>query len=168
METIVVGIVNISDRASRGEYADTPGQNVRGLLETALPAPCRVEYAVVPDEQPTIEAVLREFADVRGCALIFTTGGTGITPRDVTPEATTAVCERMLPGFGEAMRAASREQTPTAIVSRQTTGVRGRCLLINLPGRPRAAAPCLAAILPALPTALQQLGWPRWPWPDRS
>ncbi len=146
-----IGIVNVSDRASAGLYEDIPGKAAVALLNEYLKTPWEPEYAVVPDEQPLIENILIEMADDRGCCLIVTTGGTGPAPRDVTPEATEAVCHKLLPGFGELMRATSLRYVPTAILSRQTAGIRGRCLILNLPGKPKAIRECLEAVFPAIP-----------------
>jgi molybdopterin adenylyltransferase len=159
--TVRVGVVNVSDRASAGVYEDVPGKAAVALLRAWLVNALEVEYAVVPDEQATIEQVLREFADARGCCLVVTTGGTGPAPRDVTPEATAAVCSRLLPGFGESMRAASLKFVPTAILSRQTAGVRGACLVVNLPGRPKAIRENLEAVFPAIPYCIDLIGGPR-------
>ena len=157
----LLGVINVSDRASRGEYADLPGQAAVALLRTWLVTPFDVAYAVVPDEQAEIEATLRDFVDTRGCGLILTTGGTGPAPRDVTPEALHAVCDKLLPGFGEQMRAVSLLKVPTAILSRQTAGIRGRCLIVNLPGRPRAIEECLRGVFPAIPYCMDLIGGPR-------
>ena len=135
---IKIGVINVSDRASSGVYEDLPGQAVVGLLREWLTSPFEVDYRIVPDEQSVIESELRRMADDAGCCLVITTGGTGPAPRDVTPEATVAVCPKLLPGFGEQMRAASLRHVPTAILSRQTAGIRGRTLILNLPGRPKA------------------------------
>jgi molybdopterin adenylyltransferase len=148
---IRIGVINVSDRASAGVYEDTPGKACVALLRGWLTTPFEVEYAVIPDEQSRIEAELRRMADVAGCCLIVTTGGTGPAPRDMTPEATEAVCEKMLPGFGELMRSASLKFVPTAILSRQTAGIRGRSLIVNLPGRPKAIQENLEAVFPAIP-----------------
>lgn len=148
---VKIGVINVSDRASAGVYEDTPGKACVALLREWLSTPFEVEYAVIPDEQPRIEAELRRMADEAGCCLVITTGGTGPALRDVTPEATTAVCEKMLPGFGELMRATSLKYVPTAILSRQTAGIRGRTLIVNLPGRPKAIRENLEAVFPAIP-----------------
>jgi len=158
---ITLGILNISDRASAGIYADTPGQACAALLREWIATPFALDYKIVPDERATIEAELRRMADEVGCGLVVTTGGTGPSPRDVTPEATAAVCEKMLPGFGEAMRAASLRHVPTAILSRQTAGLRGRTLIVNLPGRPKAIRENLEAVFPAIPYCLDLIGGPR-------
>jgi len=148
-----IGVVNVSDRASAGVYADTPGQSCVSLLREWLATPFEVDYRVVPDEQAVIEDELRRMADVAGCCLVLTTGGTGPAPRDVTPEATAAVCEKLLPGFGELMRAASLKFVATAILSRQTAGIRGRTLIVNLPGRPKAIRENLEAVFRRFLTA---------------
>ena len=158
---IKIGVINVSDRASAGVYEDTPGRTVVALLREWLATPFEVDYRVAPDEQPVIEAELRRMADEAGCALVVTTGGTGPAPRDVTPEATAAVCQKLLPGFGELMRAESLKYVPTAILSRQTAGLRGRTLIVNLPGRPKAIRENLAAVFPAIPYCLDLAGGPR-------
>ncbi len=156
-----IGVINVSDRAAAGVYEDTPGQSAVALLREWLATPFAVEYKVLPDEQRRIEAELCRMVDDAGCCLVVTTGGTGPAPRDVTPEATAAVCSRMLPGFGELMRAASLRHVPTAILSRQTAGIRGRALIVNLPGRPKAIRENLEAVFPAIPYCLDLLGAPR-------
>lgn len=156
-----IGVINVSDRASAGAYEDTPGKACVALLLEWLSTPFDVDYRVLPDDRKQIEAELERMADVAGCCLIVTTGGTGPSPRDVTPEATAAVCTRMLPGFGEQMRAASLAFVPTAILSRQTAGLRGRTLIVNLPGRPKAIRENLEAVFPAIPYCLDLIGAPR-------
>ena len=156
-----LGILNISDRASAGLFADEPGQACQALLREWLTTEVEFVYSVIPDEQAVIENHLKQFADEKQCCLIVTTGGTGPAPRDVTPEATAAVCEKMLPGFGEMMRAASLRYVPTAILSRQTAGVRGRTLIVNLPGRPKAIRENLEAVFPAIPYCIDLIGGPR-------
>jgi molybdopterin adenylyltransferase len=146
-----IGIVTVSDRASRGVYEDRGGPAIRAWLLKALISPWREAARVICDEQALIEKTLIELSDAETCCLVVTTGGTGPAPRDVTPEATAAVCEKMLPGFGELMRAVSLKAVPTAILSRQTAGIRGRCLIVNLPGKPSAIDACLNAIFPAVP-----------------
>ncbi|MFY9260765.1 MAG: molybdopterin adenylyltransferase [Gallionella sp.] len=145
-----IGILTISDRASRGEYQDLGGPALRAWFERVLTSPWEAVARVIPDEQPLIEAALIELCE-QGCSLIVTTGGTGPALRDVTPEATEAVCQKMLPGFGELMRTASLKFVPTAILSRQTAGIRGTCLIVNLPGKPSAIDDCLQAVFPAIP-----------------
>ena len=127
-----IGILTVSDRASRGVYEDRGGPAIHAWLTRALTSPWQAVSMVVPDEQPQIEDALRELSDSEGCSLIVTTGGTGPALRDVTPEATEAVCTKMLPGFGELMRSASLKFVPTAILSRQTAGIRGKSLIVNL------------------------------------
>jgi molybdopterin adenylyltransferase len=146
----VIGILTVSDRASRGEYADEGGPAIRDYLREVLASPWEPRERIVPDDLDTIAAVLRELAD-SGCCLIVTTGGTGPAPRDVTPEATERVCTRLLPGFGELMRQESLKFVPTAILSRQTAGICGRALVVNLPGRPKSIRQCLDAVFPAIP-----------------
>jgi molybdopterin adenylyltransferase len=153
-----IGLVTISDRASRGEYADKGGPAMREWFERVLTNPWEAVVRVIPDEQALIEAMLIELSDVEACSLIVTTGGTGPALRDVTPEATEAVCEKMMPGFGELMRAASLKFVPTAILSRQTAGIRGKCLIVNLPGKPSAIDDCLNAVFPAMPYCIDLIG----------
>jgi len=156
-----IGVINVSDRASAGAYEDTPGKACVALLLEWLSTPFDVDYKVLPDDRKQIEAELTRMADVAGCCLVVTTGGTGPSPRDVTPEATAAVCAKMLPGFGEQMRAVSLAFVPTAILSRQTAGIRGRTLIVNLPGRPKAIRENLGAVFPAIPYCLDLIGAPR-------
>lgn len=158
---ITIGVINVSDRASAGVYEDTPGKACVALLHEWIATPFEVDYRVVPDERDKIEAELCRMADEAGCCLIVTTGGTGPAPRDVTPEATEAVCRKLLPGFGELMRATSLQFVPTAILSRQTAGVRGATLIVNLPGRPKAIRENLAAVFPAIPYCIDLIGGPR-------
>jgi molybdopterin adenylyltransferase len=159
--TVKIGVLNISDRASAGVYEDTPGKACVALLREWIATPFDVDYRVIPDEQPVIEAELKRMADEAGCCLIVTTGGTGPAPRDVTPEATTAVCEKILPGFGELMRSTSLKYVPTAILSRQTAGIRGGALIVNLPGRPKAIRENLEAVFPAIAYCVDLIGGPR-------
>ena len=146
-----IGIVTVSDRASKGEYEDKGGPAIHAWFTRVLCSPWEASTRVIPDEQSLIEATLKQLSDVVGCSLIVTTGGTGPALRDVTPEATEAVCEKMMPGFGELMRAASLKFVPTAILSRQTAGIRGKSLIVNLPGKPSAIDDCLNAVFPAIP-----------------
>lgn len=159
-QQIRIGIVTVSDRASRGEYEDLGGPAIRDQLGKILKTPWEPVARLVSDEQPLIEAALKELADIEGCCLIVTTGGTGPAPRDVTPEATAAVCDKILDGFGEQMRAVSLQIVPTAILSRQIAGTRGASLIINLPGKPSAIADCLGAVFPAVPYCIDLLGGP--------
>ena len=154
MSSARIGILTISDRASRGDYEDKGGPALHAWLARVLVSPWEAVARVIPDEQPLIEATLIELCDQEGCSLIVTTGGTGPALRDVTPEATEAVCEKMMPGFGELMRSASLKVVPTAILSRQTAGIRGKCLIVNLPGKPSAIDDCLNAVFPAIPYCL--------------
>jgi len=156
-----IGVLTISDRASRGAYEDESGPAIRACLAEILASPFEAVPLLVPDERPAIEAALRTLADDRGCCLVVTTGGTGPAPRDVTPEATAAVCEKILDGFGEQMRAVSLAKVPTAILSRQIAGIRGRTLIVNLPGRPRAIRECLLAVFPAIPYCIDLIEGPR-------
>jgi molybdopterin adenylyltransferase len=156
-----IGVVNVSDRASAGIYEDTPGKACVALLREWLLTPFDVDYKVVADDRALVEAELRRMADESGCCVVVTTGGTGPSPRDVTPEATEAVCGKLLPGFGELMRAASLAFVPTAILSRQTAGIRGRTLIVNLPGRPKAIRENLQAVFPAVPYCVDLIGGPR-------
>ncbi len=158
---IPIGIVTVSDRASAGIYEDRSGPAILSVLERWLDSPWEPLSHVIPDEQPVIEATLRALADESRCPLIVTTGGTGPAPRDVTPEATVAVCNRLLPGFGEQMRAVSVRTVPTAILSRQLAGTRGASLIINLPGKPTAIEECLGAIFAAIPYCIELIGGPR-------
>lgn len=158
---IVIGVLNVSDRASAGVYADEPGQACVALLKEWLATPFEVDYRVVPDETDIIAAELTRQCDEAGCCLIVTTGGTGPAPRDVTPEATLRVIGREMPGFGELMRSTSLQYVPTAILSRQTAGIRGRTLIVNLPGRPKAIRENLEAVFPAIPYCIDLIGGPR-------
>lgn len=151
MSVAKIGILTISDRASRGEYEDKGGPAMHAWFARVLTSPWEAVARVIPDEQSLIEATLIEMSDIIGCSLIVTTGGTGPALRDVTPEATEAVCEKMMPGFGELMRSASLKVVPTAILSRQTAGIRGKSLIVNLPGKPSAIDDCLNAVFPAIP-----------------
>ncbi len=157
---IRIGFVTVSDRASRGEYEDRGGPAMLAWFERVLCCPWTAVRRVVADEQAVIEATLQELADQEACCLIVTTGGTGPAVRDVTPEATEAVCEKMLPGFGELMRQESLKFVPTAILSRQTAGIRGKTLIINLPGKPSAIDDCLNAVFPAVPYCIDLIGGP--------
>jgi molybdopterin adenylyltransferase len=153
-----IGIVVTSDRASAGVYQDLGGPAIRDTLRAYLRSPWSDVYRLIADDQPTIAATLIELCDREYCDLVVTTGGTGPAPRDVTPEATEAVCQRMLPGFGELMRAASLKFVPTAILSRQTAGIRGKTLIINVPGKPKSIRECLDAVFPAVPYCLDLIG----------
>ena len=159
-DSLLIGLVSISDRASSGVYED---RGVPGLIEwftAALESPWQMEARVIPDEQPVIERTLVDLVDTLGCNLVLTTGGTGPAPRDVTPEATLAVAHKVLPGFGEQMRQVSLKYVPTAILSRQVGVIRGRALIINLPGQPKAIKETLDGIFPAVPYCIDLIGGP--------
>jgi len=160
LEKIKIGIINVSDRASRGEYEDLPGKEVKRLMDLWLTSEWEAEYAVIPDEQELLEQEMITMADQKGCCLIVTTGGTGPAVRDVTPEATVVVCEKLLPGFGEQMRQVSLQYVPTAILSRQTAGIRGKSLIVNLPGKPKSIRECLEAVFPAIPYCIDLIDGP--------
>ncbi|MFT4031258.1 MAG: molybdopterin adenylyltransferase [Siphonobacter sp.] len=160
MNTVRIGIINVSDRASAGIYEDIPGKAIVSTLKEYLKTEWEPEYRVIPDEQERISQTLIELADIHNCSLIVTSGGTGPAPRDVTPEATEAVCQKMLPGFGELMRQVSLQYVPTAILSRQTAGIRNQSLIINLPGKPSAIRQCLDAVFPAVPYCIDLIGGP--------
>ncbi|MDH4461544.1 MAG: molybdopterin adenylyltransferase [Flectobacillus sp.] len=157
---ITIGVINVSDRASAGIYEDIPGKAVVETLKEYLVSSFETVYRVIPDEEALISETLIEMADVHQCCLIVTTGGTGPAKRDVTPEATEAVCEKMMPGFGELMRQESLKYVPTAILSRQTAGIRGKSLIINLPGKPKAIRQCLDAVFPAVPYCIDLIEGP--------
>ena len=146
LPAITIGLVSVSDRASSGVYQDEGLPALREWLQAALCNPVQFEQRLIPDEQPLIESTLKELADERGCCLVLTTGGTGPSPRDVTPEATLAVADRVMPGFGEQMRQVSLHYVPTAILSRQVGVTRGSCLVLNLPGRPKSIRETLEGV----------------------
>jgi molybdopterin adenylyltransferase len=156
-----IGIVTVSDRASRGIYEDKGGPAIRAELERIVASPWQAVARVIPDDAGIIAATLVELTDEAGCDLVVTTGGTGPAPRDVTPEATGQVCGKMMPGFGELMRKVSLDVVPTAILSRQTAGIRGSSLIVNLPGKPSAIHDCLMAVFPAIPYCLDLIGGAR-------
>lgn len=158
MQKAKIGILTLSDRASRGEYEDISGKAIIATLKEYLKSPWEEYYRVIPDEQVIIEKHLIELSDVEKCDLVVTTGGTGPALRDVTPEATQNVCQKMLPGFGELMRETSLKYVPTAILSRQTAGIRNHTLIINLPGKPKSIRECLDAVFPAVPYCLDLIG----------
>src|SRR3970282_155476 len=146
-----IGFVTVSDRASRGEYEDKGGPAMQAWFARVLTSEWEAGAPLIADEQALIEKTLIELCDVEGCSLVVTTGGTGPALRDVTPEATEAVCQKMMPGFGELMRTDSLQFVATAILARQTAGIRGKCLIVNLPGKPSAIDDCLNAVFPAIP-----------------
>jgi len=155
-----IGVLTVSDRASRGEYEDLGGPAIITALGEILTSPWEAVARVVPDEQPAVEAALRELCDQERCCLVVTTGGTGPARRDITPEATVVVCDKLLDGFGEQMRAVSLQYVPTAILSRQVAGVRGCSLIVNLPGQPKAIRECLDAVFPAIPYCIDLIEGP--------
>ncbi|WKN30031.1 molybdopterin adenylyltransferase [Porifericola rhodea] len=157
---IKIGIINVSDRASKGIYEDIPGKAIVDTLNDYLSSHWEKVYDVIPDEQDQLEARMKKMADEEGCCLIITSGGTGPAKRDVTPEATEAVCQKMMPGFGELMRQVSLQYVPTAILSRQTAGIRNQTLIVNLPGKPKAIRQCLDAVFPAIPYCIDLLVGP--------
>lgn len=160
MSSARIGVVTVSDRASRGEYEDLGGPAIRSYFEEILTSPWTAVSRVIPDEQPVIEATLKSLVDDEGCALVVTTGGTGPARRDVTPEATEAVADKLMPGFGELMRQVSLQYVPTAILSRQTAVIRGQALIVNLPGKPKSIRECLDAVMPAIPYCIDLLEGP--------
>ncbi len=161
LSDILIGVVTVSDRASRGVYEDKGGPGIETAIRELIASPWRPVRRLVPDERSGIESALVELADIERCPLILTTGGTGPSARDVTPEATEAVCDRILPWFGEAMRTTSLVEVPTAILSRQIAGTRGSSLIINLPGKPAAIRTCLDAVFAAVPYCIDLIGGPR-------
>lgn len=152
-----IGIITVSDRASAGIYEDISGKAISETLNEYIKGEWKEEYRLIPDEQPIIEQTMRELESI-GCSLIVTTGGTGPALRDVTPEATEAVCQKMMPGFGELMRQVSLRYVPTAILSRQTAGICGKALIVNLPGKPKSIRECLDAVFPAIPYCIDLIG----------
>ncbi|GMB94847.1 Molybdopterin adenylyltransferase [Helicobacter heilmannii] len=158
MTTIKIGVVVASDRANAGIYEDLSGRAIKEVLGEYILNPLEFVYRLLPDEQALLEQTLKELSQT--CALIATTGGTGPTPRDVTPEATEKVCSKMLPGFGELMRATSLKYVPTAILSRQSAGICGKSLIVNLPGKPKSIRECLEAVFPAIPYCIDLIGGP--------
>lgn len=177
LDPIRIGLVSISDRASTGVYEDKGVPALKDWLDRALRNPVVYETRVIPDDQETIAATLRELVDTAGCALVLTTGGTGPAPRDVTPEATLSVADKVMPGFGEQMRQISLHFVPTAMLSRQVAVIRKQCLIINLPGQPKSIAQTLEGlkdeqgntlvhgIFAAVPYCIDLLGTPERPTP---
>jgi molybdopterin adenylyltransferase len=155
-----IGVVTMSDRAAAGVYEDLSGKAILEALGAWLQPPWEPVVRLIPDDRATIERTLIELCDVERCGLVVTTGGTGPAPRDVTPEATEAVCDKLMPGFGELMRAVSLRHVPTAILSRQTAGIRGSTLIVNLPGKPASIRECLEAVFPAIPYCVELIGGP--------
>jgi molybdopterin adenylyltransferase len=158
--TLLIGLVSISDRASAGVYVDKGLPGLTDWFTAALKTPWRMMQRLIPDEQPVIERTLVELADIAGCHLVLTTGGTGPAPRDVTPEATLAVAHKVMPGFGEQMRQVSLRYVPTAILSRQVGVIRGQTLILNLPGQPKAIKETLDGVFPAVPYCIDLIGGP--------
>ena len=156
----ILGVVSVSDRASSGEYEDLGGPAIVDFFSEAILSPWEVVYRCIADERELIESTLVELVDIVGCDVVVTTGGTGPAERDVTPEATASVCERIMPGFGEQMRAISLQYVPTAILSRQLAGIRGACLIFNLPGRPKAIRETIDEIWKAVPYCVDLLDGP--------
>jgi len=159
-DAAVFGVLTVSDRASSGVYKDLSGPEIVKFFHEAVQSQWKACYKIVPDEQDQIEESLKSMVDVEGCCFVATTGGTGPSPRDVTPEATASVCDRLIPGFGEQMRSISLKYVPTAILSRQTAGSRGTSLILNLPGRPKAIRETLDEIFKAVPYCIDLLGGP--------
>ncbi|MFZ9047659.1 MAG: molybdopterin adenylyltransferase [Poseidonia sp.] len=157
---VVLGIVTVSDRASQGTYEDEGGPAILSFFEEAIKSPWTAHYRCVPDEQEAVETALVELSDEEGCSVVVTTGGTGPAERDITPEATEAVCDRMMPGFGEQMRSISLAFVPTAILSRQVGGLRGSSLIFNLPGRPKAIRETIDEVWRAVPYCVDLMGGP--------
>ncbi|OEK04904.1 molybdopterin adenylyltransferase [Roseivirga misakiensis] len=157
---IKIGIIAVSDRASQGVYEDLSGKAIIETLNEYLTSKWEPVYQVIPDEQYLIESTIKQMADKEDCCLIVTTGGTGPAVRDVTPEATEAVSDKMMPGFGELMRQVSLKYVPTAILSRQTAGIRGKSLIVNLPGKPKSIRECLDAVFPAIPYCIDLIEGP--------
>ncbi len=155
-----IGIITASDRASKGIYEDLSGKAIIDTMNDYLTSSWESVYRCIEDDQQTIEDTMKELVDVEGCCLVVTTGGTGPAKRDVTPEATENVCDRMMPGFGELMRAESLKFVPTAILSRQTAGLRGSSLIVNLPGKPKSIRECLDAVFPAIPYCIDLMEGP--------
>lgn len=160
MKKAKIGIITVSDRASAGVYQDLSGKAIRDTLSKYLNSEWTESYRVIPDEQDLLEKTIIEMVDNEDCCLVITTGGTGPAKRDITPEATEAVCDRMMPGFGELMRAVSLKYVPTAILSRQTAGLRNSSLIINLPGKPKSIRECLDAVFPAIPYCIDLMNGP--------
>lgn len=157
MQTIKVGVITASDRASKGIYEDISGMAIKEVLSSYMENEIEFEYRCIADEQQLIEDSMKELINL-SCDLVVTTGGTGPAPRDVTPEATENVCDKMLPGFGELMRSVSLQYVPTAILSRQSAGIKDKTLIINLPGKPKSIKECLDAVFPAVPYCIDLIG----------
>ncbi|GMH43089.1 hypothetical protein BSKO_11011 [Bryopsis sp. KO-2023] len=156
----IFGVITVSDRASSGVYEDLSGPAIAQFFKEAIKSKWTLLYKLVPDEQPQIEQAIKELVDEKGCCLVVTTGGTGPAPRDVTPEATEAVCEKMMPGYGEQMRAISLKYVTTAVLSRQTAGLRGKSLVINLPGKPKSIRETFDEVFKSIPYCVDLVGGP--------
>jgi molybdopterin adenylyltransferase len=159
MDPVTFGVLTASDRASSGTYEDLSGPAIEEFLSLAISNPFNIERHIVPDVKGVIASTLIDLCEM-GCSVIITTGGTGPAPRDVTPDATEFVCERMLPGFGEQMRSISLRHVPTAVLSRQTAGIRGQSIILNLPGSPRSIREIIDEIWPAVPYCVDLIGGP--------
>lgn len=159
-EIAKIGIITASDRASAGVYEDLSGKAIIDTLNSYLTSTWEPVYRCIADDQKIIEDTMKDLVDNEKCCLVVTTGGTGPAKRDVTPEATEVVCDRMMPGFGELMRAESLKFVPTAILSRQTAGLRGNSLIVNLPGKPKSIKECLDAVFPAIPYCIDLMEGP--------
>ena len=157
---VKIGILTVSDRASSGVYEDISGPAINETLGAYLVSDWQAVYRVIPDDQHIVEQHLKELAENENCCLIVTTGGTGPAPRDLVPEATENVCQKMMPGFGELMRQTSLQYVPTAILSRQTAGIYNQSLIVNLPGKPKSIRECLDAVFPAIPYCIDLIGGP--------
>jgi molybdopterin adenylyltransferase len=157
---IKIGILTISDRASRKEYEDISGKEIEQVLLEYIATPWKPVYQVISDDTDVIKKQLMRMSDIDECCLIFTTGGTGPASRDNTPDATELVCGKMMPGFGELMRSESLKHVPTAILSRQTAGIRNKTLIVNLPGKPKSIRECMQAVFPAIPYCIDLLNGP--------
>ncbi|MDQ1264639.1 MAG: molybdopterin adenylyltransferase [Campylobacterota bacterium] len=160
MNKIKIGVITASDRASKGIYEDISGVAIQDTMRDYLKSEFEIVYRCIPDEQDIIEQTMIELCDKEWCCLVVTTGGTGPALRDVTPEATENVCQKMMPGFGELMRQVSLKYVPTAILSRQSAGIRGKSLIINLPGKPKSIRECLDAVFPAVPYCIDLIEGP--------
>jgi len=157
---VKIGVLTLSDRAYNGIYEDISGKAIQDILDEFIKSDHIYEYKVIPDEQDLIESSLIDMVDNKNCSLVITTGGTGPAIRDVTPEATMNVCDKEMPGFGELMRSVSLKYVPTAILSRQTAGIRNKSLILNLPGKPKSIRECLEAVFPAIPYCLDLIEAP--------
>lgn len=160
MSKIKIGVITASDRASRGIYEDISGVAIADTMKEYLKSDFEIVYRCIADEQSLIEETMIDLCDSESCCLVVTTGGTGPALRDVTPEATESVCDKMMPGFGELMRQVSLQYVPTAILSRQSAGIRGKSLIINLPGKPKSIRECLDAVFPAVPYCIDLIEGP--------